>query len=120
MILRKDLYKDCLVLYPMSAWEEERKKFRERLDEYNEEHRDFYDQFVADSEAVEMDSAGRILIPKRYLQIASITGDVRFVGVDDKIKIWSRTQFEEFRKTNEVSFQMNARNFLAKKPQSHE
>ncbi|GHT74659.1 transcriptional regulator MraZ [Bacteroidia bacterium] len=117
-ILRKDIYKDCLVLYPMTAWNDELSKIRERLDEYDEEQRDFYLQFVSDSELVEMDSLGRILIPKRYLQIADIKSEVRFVGVDNTIKIWSKTKFEEFLKTNNEVFKQNARKFLSKTSQS--
>ena len=114
LILRKDIYKDCLVLYPLDAWNNELSKIRERLDEYDEDQRDFYLQFVSDSELVEMDSNGRILIPKRYLQIADIANDIRFVGVNDTINIWSRAKMEAFLKTNNEVFKQNARKFLSK------
>ena len=119
LILRKDIYKDCLVLYPLEAWNNELSKLRSRLDEYDEDQRDFYLQFVSDSESVEMDSNGRILIPKRYLQIADITSDVRFVGVNDTINIWSRPKLEAFLKANNEVFKQNARKFLSKSS-SHE
>ena len=114
LILRKDIYKDCLVLYPLDAWNNELSKIRERLDEYDEDQRDFYLQFVSDSEVMEMDSNGRILIPKRYLQIADITNDIRFVGVNDTINIWSRAKLDAFLKTNNDVFKQNARKFLSK------
>ncbi|GHT39554.1 transcriptional regulator MraZ [Bacteroidia bacterium] len=114
LVLRKDIYKDCLVLYPLNAWEAELAKLRERLDEYDEEQRDFYQGFVADSEVLEMDSSGRILIGKRYLKVAEISSDVRFIGMGDTIRIWSRANFEEFMKQNNDTFKMNARKFLSK------
>ena len=114
LILRKDIYKDCLVLYPLDAWNNELSKIRERLDEYDEDQRDFYLQFVSDSEVMEMDSNGRVLIPKRYLQIADITNDIRFVGVNDTINIWSRAKLDAFLKTNNDVFKQNARKFLSK------
>jgi MraZ protein len=98
----------------MSAWEHELSKLRERLDEYDEDQQDFYLQFVSDSELVELDSNGRVLIPKRYLQIANITDDVRFMGVDNTIKIWSRANYDEFIKKNNEVFKINARKFLSK------
>ena len=33
---------------------------------------------------------GRILIPKRYLQMANIKSDVRFIGMDNTIEIWAK------------------------------
>ncbi|GAP72976.1 cell division protein MraZ [Candidatus Symbiothrix dinenymphae] len=114
LVMRKDIYKDCLVLYPLTAWEAELAKLHERLDEYDEEQNDFYQCFVADSEVLEMDSNGRILIGKRYLQLANVSSDVRFVGMDDKIRIWSRANFDAFMKQNNEGFKMNARKFLSR------
>jgi MraZ protein len=95
LILRKDIYQDCLVLFPTSAWERELTHLRSKLNKYDEEQQQFYRQYILDSEIVEMDSNGRILIPKRYLQMAGITGEVRFVGIDDTIEIWSRSKLEK-------------------------
>ena len=41
------------------------------------------------------DSNGRILIPKRYLQICNIRGDIRFIGIDNKIEIWAKERAEQ-------------------------
>ncbi|MDR0681489.1 MAG: division/cell wall cluster transcriptional repressor MraZ [Dysgonamonadaceae bacterium] len=95
LILRKDIHQDCLVLFPASAWERELTYLRSKLNKYDEEQQQFYRQYILDSEIVEMDSSGRILIPKRYLQMAGITGEVRFVGIDDTIEIWSRGKLEK-------------------------
>lgn len=35
------------------------------------------------------DSNGRILLSKRYRQMADIRSDVRFIGMDDTIEIWA-------------------------------
>ena len=47
-------------------------------------------QFVADVEEVSLDSNGRILLPKRYLKMAGIEQEVRFIGIDDTIEIWAK------------------------------
>ncbi|MCL1938256.1 MAG: division/cell wall cluster transcriptional repressor MraZ [Candidatus Azobacteroides sp.] len=90
LILRKDVYQKCLVLYPGNIWEEELIELRSRLNKYNEEQQQIFRQFVMGAELLEMDSSGRILIPKRYLQMANISSDVRFIGMDHTIEIWSR------------------------------
>ena len=52
-------------------------------------------QFVSDAEVVIPDANGRILIPRRYLLMAGIGSDVRFIGVDDTIEIWARERAEQ-------------------------
>jgi MraZ protein len=47
-------------------------------------------QFVSDVEIVTLDSNGRFLIPKRYLKLVNIEQDVRIIGMDNTIEIWSK------------------------------
>lgn len=41
------------------------------------------------------DGNGRILLPKRYLQMAGIQSEVRFIGVDNTIEIWAKERAEQ-------------------------
>jgi MraZ protein len=95
LILRKDIYQDCLVLYPAEAWNAELDLLRSKLNKYDEEQQQTFRQFVWESEVLDMDASGRILIPKRYLQMAHIGNEVRFVGMNDIIEIWSRNKTEK-------------------------
>ena len=89
LIMRKDVFQDCLTLYPEGVWNEELNELRSRLNKW------IFRQFVSDVEVVTPDSNGRILIPKRYLQICNIHGDIRFIGIDNKIEIWSKERAEQ-------------------------
>lgn len=95
LVLRKDIHQNCLVLYTETSWEAELVRVREKLNRYNEEHQRFYRQYVMNTEIIELDSNGRILITKRYLQEAGIDKEVRFLGVDDTIEIWNIDKLEE-------------------------
>ncbi len=95
LVLRKDIFQDCLVLYPGSVWEKEIEMLRARLNKWNREEQQLFRQFVLDAERVEMDANGRVLIPKRYLQMVSIETDVRFLGVDETIEIWAKEKLEK-------------------------
>lgn len=95
LIMRKDVFQDCLTIYPESIWNEELNELRSRLNKWNSKHQLIFRQFVSDLEMVIPDGNGRILIPKRYLQICNIHNDVRFIGVDNKIEIWAREQTEQ-------------------------
>ena len=112
LILKKDVFQDCLVLYPESAWEEDFKNLRERHSVWNKEQQNTFREFVQDVETVEMDANGRILIPKRYLQMAGIISDVRFLGMYDRIEIWSKDGLEKT-KMDAESFQRSIEKNMA-------
>ncbi len=95
LVLRKDIFQECLVLYPGSVWEKEIEMLRGRLNKWNREQQQIFRQFVLDAERLEMDASGRVLIPKRYLQMASIESDIRFLGVDETIEIWAKDKLDK-------------------------
>lgn len=95
LVLRKDIFQDCLVLYPESVWNEQMDALRARLNRYNAQHQKIFRQFVSEVEMVSLDGNGRFLIPKRYLGMAAICQDVKFIGMGDTIEIWSNEKVEE-------------------------
>ena len=95
LVLRKDVFQDCLLLYPGTVWEKEIEFLRNRLNKWNKEQQQIFRQFVLDAERIEMDSSGRILMPKRYMQMADIDVEVSFLGVDSVIEIWSKENLEK-------------------------
>ena len=94
LILRKDVFEKCLVLYPESVWNEQLDSLRNRLSRWNRQEWQVFRQFVSDAEIITLDSNGRFLIPKRYLKLASIDQQLMFKGVDDTIEIWSKANCE--------------------------
>ncbi|NDV68698.1 division/cell wall cluster transcriptional repressor MraZ [Dysgonomonas sp. 25] len=95
LILRKDLFQDCLVLYPESVWDEVVEQLRSRLSQWDKAQQQLFRQFVADAERLEMDANGRILLPKRCMQMTNIASDITFLGVGDTIELWTREAFEK-------------------------
>lgn len=94
VMLRKDVYQDCLVIYPEESWNKQLDLLHSRLDKWNARHQMIFRQFVADVEELGIDSNGRILLPKRYLGMAGIKQEVRFIGMDDTIEIWAKEKLE--------------------------
>ncbi len=95
LVLRKNLFSNSLVLYPKESWNDMMSTLRGKLNRFNREHDAIFRQFVAESERLEMDEQGRILIPKKYLQNAEIESSVRFVGNDSTIEIWASGKVEQ-------------------------
>lgn len=89
IVMRKDIFQDCLVLYPESVWNEQMDLMRQKLNRFNAAHQRIYRQFVSQVELLTLDGNGRFLIPKRYMQAAAIQQSVRFIGMGDTIEIWS-------------------------------
>lgn len=89
LVLRKDVFQSCLVLYPASVWNEQMDVLRSRLNRWNATHQQIFRQFVSDAEVMSIDANGRILLPRRYLAMAGITQSVRFIGMGDTIEMWS-------------------------------
>ena len=112
LILKKDDFQDCLLLYPEAVWNEELEKLRDRLSVWNEEQQNIFRQRILDVEILEIDSNGRVLLPKRYLQMAGIISDVRFIGMFDKIEIWAKDGLEKT-KMDAESFKKGIEKYMA-------
>ena len=95
LVLRKDIFQDCLVLYPESVWNEQMDTLRSKLNRYNAQHQRIFRQFVSEVEMLTLDGNGRFLIPRRYLTMAAIRQEVKFIGMGDTIEIWASEKVEE-------------------------
>lgn len=90
LILRRDVFQRCLVLFPQEVWDEQVNAITARTNMFDRQGRDALRRFVAGAESITLDSGGRMLIPRRYLEETGIQNEVRFIGVDNTIEIWSR------------------------------
>jgi len=90
LVLRKDVFQNCLVLYPDSIWQEELRQLKSKLNNWDRAQKQIFRQFVVSAERLEMDTNGRVLIPKRYLQMIGAVSEVTFLGMDDTIEIWGK------------------------------
>ena len=114
LVLRKDIFEPCLVLYPESVWNQRMDALRKRLSRWSRRDQMIYRQYVTDVEMLTLDGNGRFLIPKRYLKMANIDQQIRFTGMDDCIEIWANhdnnepfMSAEEFSKAMEETMGMD-------------
>ena len=89
LVLRKDVFQSCLVLYPESVWNERLDMLKAQLRQWKPVHQQMFRQFVSEAEVVTLDGNGRFLISKRLQRVAGISQDIQFIGMDDTIEIWS-------------------------------
>ncbi len=88
-ILRNDIYQPCLILYPESEWRREIETLTSRLNLFSAKDKMLFRAFVAEAETITLDANGRILIPRRLLQAATIEEGVRFIGMGQTIELWN-------------------------------
>ena len=88
LVMRKDVFRNCLTLYPESVWNEQLDTLRSKLNRWNAAHQQIFRPFVSDVEILTPD-------PKRYQQLARIEQAVRFIGLDDVIEIWSPAEQQQ-------------------------
>src|SRR5882724_9926652 len=77
----------CLWIYDKGALE----RLAEKLDQTpatDAEARVFRRLFFAQMEAVDVDKAGRVLVPERLLEYAGMKNEVVLIGVRDHLELW--------------------------------
>lgn len=88
LVLRRDVFESCLVIYPESVWNREMDEMRSRLSRWDRRQQMVYRSFVSGVTALSIDGNGRILIPKAFMEAVGIKQAIRFVGMGDTIEIW--------------------------------
>ncbi|MDY3908921.1 MAG: division/cell wall cluster transcriptional repressor MraZ [Eubacterium sp.] len=83
----------CLFAYPMDEWESFVNKLKELPG--TKEARKLQRYFLAGAAPCEADKQGRVLIPANLREQAGLSKDVVFVGVLQKIEIWSKERWQE-------------------------
>ena len=101
LVLRRDVFQSCLVLYPESVWNERLDMLKQQLRQWKPVHQQMFRQFVSEAEVVTLDGNGRFLISKRLQRAAGISQDIQFIGMDDTIEIWSPQDLEQTLKPDE-------------------
>lgn len=103
LIMRKDLFEDCLVLYTEQTWEQRMNELTSRLSVWSRHDQALKRRFSADAEWLTLDNNGRMLLPKRYLKMAGIEGEVTFIGMDDTIEIWASSKLKEHQESEDFA-----------------
>lgn len=83
----------CLLLYPLAAWEPIQARLM-ALSSFNEKIRGLQRLIVGHADDVELDAAGRILVPPALRRYASLDKHVVLVGQGQKFELWDQAQWQ--------------------------
>ncbi len=92
-VIKRSIFRKCLELYPMAEWNIESKRIN-NLNRFVKKNVDFIRKFMAGVKTVELDSTGRLLIPKDLTLYSNIKKEIVLASVVNKIEIWDKSEYE--------------------------
>lgn len=96
IVLTIDTEERCLLLYPLTEWEEIEKTLAS-LPSFNPAARRIQRLLIGHATDVEMDGHGRILLPPLLREYAGLNKRAVLVGQGKKFELWDEKHWEERR-----------------------
>ena len=93
MICTIDIQHDCLLLYPLPAWEEIELKLC-HLSSMNAQERMLQQALLGNATECDMDKNGRLLLSAPLKQYAGLDKNIRLVGLLNKFEIWNENTWQ--------------------------
>ena len=88
MVVTIDSEEKCLLLYPATIFSSIEKKIND-LPSFTKNHRRIQRLIIGHAEDLELDSSGRILLPKPLRLVAEMSKKITLIGQGQKFEIWS-------------------------------
>jgi len=88
-------FEKCLTMYPLSSWEPIFSNIS-KLNDFDPKVREFRRWFLNGAIQMDLDSAGRLLVPKNLVEHARIDKDIVLVSAVNKIEIWDKKTYQQF------------------------
>jgi len=93
-VIKRAVFQPCLELYPMEEWQLLMNKMS-KLNRFNRKNNDFIRRFTAGVKTVELDAAGRLLIPKDLSSFAGIEKEIVISSAINIVEIWDKNKYEQ-------------------------
>ena len=102
---------NCLFVYPQNEWNKIVSKL-EKLPFTKKDARNFMRFFLAGATSIEFDKQGRVNISSNLIEYAGINKECIVIGVNDRLEIWSKENWDKFILDNEESLSDIAENLF--------
>ncbi|MCX6315584.1 MAG: division/cell wall cluster transcriptional repressor MraZ [Sphingobacteriales bacterium] len=91
-------FEKCLTLFPLQSWQPIFSEIS-KLNDFDPKVREFRRYFLNGATQLELDSAGRLLLPKNLTEHAGLEKDIVLVSAVNKIEIWDSSKYKQFFET---------------------
>ena len=77
------------------------RSIKESVNPYNKQHNTFLREFFRGTAEVQLDAGGRLLLPKRLLELIEAGKELVLAGQDGKVEIWDKERYEGVQQTEQ-------------------
>ncbi len=99
-VARKGFHENCIVLYTEEEWYRLHKDLSAASDPFNPDHKRIMRAKNKSVFEVTIAENGRMLIPRRFLDMIGIKKEVMIVGEFETIEIWDMEQYDQIDDNN--------------------
>lgn len=92
-VIKRAVFQNCLELYPMTEWNVLMNRMN-GLNRFKKKNNDFIRRFTAGVKTVEVDTNGRLLIPKDLVAFAGIEKEIVLSSAINIVEIWDKDKYE--------------------------
>jgi len=92
-------FENCLVLYTMDVWQILSAKMN-KLNDFNQKERTLKRLFLNGASVIELDGAGRMLLPKNLMEFAGLSKDMVLAAQGNKVELWDKEAYQTYMKQN--------------------
>ena len=93
-VLKRSVFSPCLEMFPMKEWERIMTTVN-RLNRFQKRNVDFIRIYTAGVKVTELDSTGRLLIPKDLADFSGIAHSVVLSSAVSHIELWDKDRYEQ-------------------------
>ena len=111
-VVNRSIFEPCLVLYPWDEWEDITRQLN-KLNRFDRKNDRFIRKFRNGATEIELDSSGRILIPKRLKEFAGLQKEVVVFASANKIELWDKANYDEVMNEDQEDFAKLAEEVMA-------
>ena len=102
---------NCLFVYSYSEWENIVNKLKS-LPFTKKDSRDFTRFFLSGATECVLDKSNRVCITSPLVRYADLSHECVIIGVNDRVEIWDKTNWEKTLESNEENFASIAENLF--------
>lgn len=88
-------FEHCLTMYTVESWNVLSEKIN-RLNDFNPKVREFKRLFLNGATIIDVDSAGRVLLPKPLQEYAGMKKDIIMSAQGNKVELWDKDTYYNY------------------------
>ena len=102
-VVKRSVFHSCLELFTIESWNDVVKDINQ-LNRFVKKNNDFIRMFTAGVKLTDLDSSGRLLIPRDLKSFANIETETVLSSSGNMIEIWNKSNYEKTVSDSESTF----------------